>query len=103
MKINELSFGLLIVALSLAVGVSSADAADLVFDADTTVTIGSANYTITSGSVATSVAPGASSIEIVMPDNAYLTFKSTDSYTLNNTYGSASCGAAFCFVFLLTA
>mgnify|MGYP001564786935 CR=1 FL=1 len=92
--INKLKISVLITFLTLTF-VSVASAADLVFNNDTTVTIGSANYTIASGSTATSIAPGTSSITIIMPDNATLTFKSPDRYALTNTYGVVFCGSSF--------
>ena len=92
--ITKLKIGLLIVVLASFVGIGSAYAGDLVFSVDTTVTIGSASYTITSGSTATSIETGASSITVVVPENTYFTFKSTDKYVLTSTYGSADCSAS---------
>ena len=68
--------------------------ADLIYSVDTTVTIGSANYTIASGSSATSITVGESSISVTVPESAYFTFKSGNSYVLNNTYGSADCSSS---------
>lgn len=72
-NILKLSFGLSLVAvlvLSLAVGVGSANAADLTWSANQTVSLSGlsdTNFTILSGSTATSLAVAATTITVVVP------------------------------------
>ena len=82
--IKKLKIGLLITVLSLAVGISSAYAADLTWSADTTVTIGSDNYTIYAGSAATSMVVGATTLVVTVPASSTFTLASSDRYVLNN-------------------
>ncbi len=72
-------------------------ATDLMFSEDVNITIGSNNYIIASGSVATSFTVNDNSIEIIMPSNATLNFKSADKYMFTNDpyVGHISCNANY--------
>ncbi|MFA5791914.1 MAG: peptidoglycan-binding domain-containing protein [Candidatus Paceibacterota bacterium] len=82
--IKKLKLGLLIAVLSLVVGISSVNAADLTWSNDTTVTIGADNYTIYGGSAATSMVVNATTLVVTVPALSTFTLASSSRFVLNN-------------------
>ncbi len=72
---------------------TEARATDLMFSEDVNITIGANNYIIVAGSVATSFTVNDNSIDITMPSNATLNFKSENKYMFDNDpyIGHISC------------
>ena len=85
--IKKLKLGFLIAILSLTVGVSSANAADLSFDTATTVTVNGNDYFIGSGSGATSVVVAATTLTVIVPASTTFTLVSPGRHTLTNDGG----------------
>ena len=90
--IKKLKIGFLVAVLSLAVGVNSANAADLTYSSDTPVLLTTPNYTVTikSGSEATTVTVGASSFRVVVPTSSTFTVASTNNMDLTLEAGTGS-------------
>ena len=90
--IKKLKIGLLVAVLSLAVGVGSANAADLTYSSDTPVLLTTPNYTVTikSGSEATSVVVSGSSFRVVVPTSSTFTVASTQNMDLTLEAGTGS-------------
>ena len=89
--IKKLKLGLLIAGLSLVVGVGSADAINLTFDANTNATLGSYTYIIKSASVATSLVNDGTSLAVEVPTGSTFTLISADRHTLTTTGGTVTC------------